>query len=81
MNWDFILISSLWDIELKFSKENLWIYEDYDDLNLYGYYSEFMSLLWLFMRDYEIWEVYMFSIIKLMLFMRRYDMWKSISHI
>ena len=82
MNWDFILISSLWDIDLKFFKENLWIYEDiWWFLNIYGYYCKFMSLLKLFMKYYEIYEVYMISIEKLMMFMKRFDMWKAISHI
>ena len=53
----FKLISSLRDTELKFSKR---IYEFMKFIwnmmifNLYGYYCKFKSLLWLFMKVYEI---------------------------
>ena len=66
----FKLISSLWDIELKFSKENLWIWEVEEIYYLYGHYCQFMSLLWLFMQIYLKYEVYMISIMKLMMYMK-----------
>ena len=47
----------------------------------YSHFQWIMGLIWLFMKDYEIDVVYMFSIEKLMMFMKRYDMWKANSHI
>ena len=65
----FKLISSLWEIELKFSKENLWNwYVEEIDYN-YSHFWQFMSLIWLLMKDYLNYEVYMISIIKLMTYM------------
>ena len=37
----------------------------YDDFNLYGYYCEFKSPLWLFLQSNEIYEVYMISILEI----------------
>ena len=56
----FKLISLLWDIKLKFWKR---IYEIMKCIwnmmifNLYDYYCKFKSLLWLFMKAYDMYEV------------------------
>ena len=53
----------------------------YDEFYKYSHFWQLLSLFWLLVKDYEIYEVFMISIMKLMIFMKRYFMWKVHSHI